>query len=692
MRILVITSCTGEKAVTSDQSLTLKDFSLGSRHIKQRENELKDLMRPAEALYTGQQHVRLMRGVQTIRQHVTNDGIPLNLDLWVLSAGYGLIPGDRMLAPYECTFQGMKSKELREWADKLKVPEQFRALITAKYDLGLILLGDNYLSACRVDDTVMFGGPTLFFCGSGVASRLPVLPNLRSVILSTTEATTFSCGLVGLKGEVAARLLSQLAEGKVNCESAFNPKLDILVKLKTPTTNEQASSRFHPVANPLLDSVIDIPPRWWQLPHREKLRYFIPEWDDQVDLNYDFENDTHSGGSGDWSNQVYAHQMLPWPAYDGILVSRIVAEKSKKKKALINQVGVHRYLRVPREYPVMGDCGAFGYIGEKEPPYTTEDVLDYYTRLDFDLGVSVDHLIVAATEADKLFRYELTIRNASDFIKEHKRRKLSWVPIGAVQGWDADSYVKAAKKYVQMGYKYLALGGLVRTPTEGIIEVIREVRKEIPSDVQLHLFGVARLPAIPQFASLGLNSVDSASMLRKAWLGSDRNYLTANGWYSAIRVPQSDGSFRVTRLVSDGTISAEDLATLETTCLKGLRKYAESATSPSESLLDSLVEYDTLVAGSRKGTRERIRRTLEDRPWAKCPCSICKTSGIEVLIFRGNNRNRRRGFHNTFVFYEMFQRAVQGEYLLERDAGRTFGFTGFGGGTGSGRGDGSGNG
>ena len=162
----------------------------------------------------------------------------------------------------------------------------------------------------------------------------------------------------------------------------------------------------------------------------------------------------------------------------------------------------------------MGDCGAFGYIGEKEPPYTTEDVLDYYTRLDFDYGVSVDHLIVAATEADKLFRYELTIQNAAEFIKDHKRRKLSWVPIGAVQGWDPESYVKAAKKYVRMGYKYLALGGLVRTPTDGIAQVIRDVRKEIPSEVQLHLFGVARLPAISKFSKLGLNSVDSASMLR----------------------------------------------------------------------------------------------------------------------------------------------------------------------------------
>ena len=44
----------------------------------------------------------------------------------------------------------------------------------------------------------------------------------------------------------------------------------------------------------------------------------------------------------------------------------------------------------------MGDCGAFGYIQKANPPYSTAEILDYYTRLGFDAGVSIDHLIVAA--------------------------------------------------------------------------------------------------------------------------------------------------------------------------------------------------------------------------------------------------------------------------------------------------------
>jgi hypothetical protein len=65
-----------------------------------------------------------------------------------------------------------------------------------------------------------------------------------------------------------------------------------------------------------VQKVISIPKSWYKSAHKSKLRYFIPEWDDQVDADYDFINDIHSGGSGNWHNQVYAHQMYPAPNYD----------------------------------------------------------------------------------------------------------------------------------------------------------------------------------------------------------------------------------------------------------------------------------------------------------------------------------------------------------------------------------------
>ena len=54
-----------------------------------------------------------------------------------------------------------------------------------------------------------------------------------------------------------------------------------------------------------------------------------------------------------------------------------------------------------------------------------------------------------------------------------------------------------------------------------------------------------------------------------------------------------------------------------------------------------------------------FEETLHDRPWEKCHCAICKEIGIEVILLRGNNRNRRRGFHNTYNFYRQFKKVLK---------------------------------
>ncbi|WP_435344857.1 DUF6884 domain-containing protein [Haloarchaeobius sp. HRN-SO-5] len=51
---------------------------------------------------------------------------------------------------------------------------------------------------------------------------------------------------------------------------------------------------------------------------------------------------------------------------------------------------------------------------------------------------------------------------------------------------------------------------------------------------------------------------------------------------------------------------------------------------------------------------EAYQQTLQNRPWEQCECPICIENGVEVCIFRGNDRNRRRGFHNTRRFYDEF--------------------------------------
>ena len=43
----------------------------------------------------------------------------------------------------------------------------------------------------------------------------------------------------------------------------------------------------------------------------------------------------------------------------------------------------------------MGDCGAFNYVHEEEPPYSVDEVFDFYEECGFDYGISVDHIILA---------------------------------------------------------------------------------------------------------------------------------------------------------------------------------------------------------------------------------------------------------------------------------------------------------
>jgi len=496
--------------------------------------------------------------------------------------------------------------------------------------------------------------------------QIPQAEKMFAFPLGNPEAKTYGAAVTSLKG----RVMEWLAEGltqegeKWLTELAQDPEIfpELLQEPKSTSPkkkNPNKKPRPKPIVNPNVDQVITLNDSWKNKPHRQRLSYFIPEWDDLVDPDHDFIMDQHSGGVMDWSNEVYAHQMYPEPNYDGILVSRAIAEINKKKKERINRLGVHRMLRVPDEFPIMGDCGAFDYIMEETPPYSTDDLLNYYTRLGFNYGVSADHLIVKATMDQYKFRYDLTIHNAEEFLKEHQKRGLTWTPIGAVQGWDPSSYAKAAERYVKMGYNYLALGGLVRSTTKDILYIVDEVRQLIPKDVKLHLFGIARPEAIPKLVKSGVNSIDSASHLRRAWFGIGQNYFTLEGkFYTAVRIPQINKSFRAKRMVSEGRVNLKKIEKIEKDCLRIIRLFDQGKVSTRETL-DIICEYDDLIMENRVSIRNILEETLIEKPWKHCPCNICKKDGIEVIIFRGNNRNRRRGFHNTYVFYRMLQKAIE---------------------------------
>ncbi len=442
--------------------------------------------------------------------------------------------------------------------------------------------------------------------------------------------------------------------------------------------------------------------------------FFLPDWDDRVDPFFDFERDIPSSNRDPYEHDAYHYELYGHLNCDGILVSRTVLEDSLKKTQKAKELGIHQYLRLPLNVPVLGDCGAFNYITEEMPPYNTEELLSYYEELGFNYGVSIDHLIVPSVlkcnryfkveksewieitlseylelkanpktqvisnkngryqsslfncdnrlicketqidESEKLRRYELTIKNAKDFIDGHKKKGCSFTPIGAVQGWDPASYAEAVSVYQKMGYTYIAIGGLVKSTNAEILSVLKEIAKVKNPETKIHLFGVARLNAIKSFSALGVSSVDSAGMLRQAWLSASSNYYSPDlSHYTAIRVPPADKGKASNRALESGKVSKEELIELENCCLTALRDFDKNAISITH-VMSKIETYGRFMGGD-ESLYKKYSRTLEDKPWKKCPCKLCKEIGIDIIIFRKNNRNRRRGFHNTWVFFNKFK-------------------------------------
>lgn len=415
------------------------------------------------------------------------------------------------------------------------------------------------------------------------------------------------------------------------------------------------------------------------------MKYFLPYWEDWVHKDFDPITETYTKTG--FENSIFAHEILEKPIYDGILVSlglfefklKLIKENGLPK--IRNFHNIREYLRLPEQYYIMGDCGAFTYINEKKPVISVEKAVYYYENLGFDYGISVDHICsnaviledecqidkfsfvevvqqkngkvkIILSEEEKEYRRKLSIENAYKFLKLSKNK--SFIPVGAVQGYNIETYIDSAKQLIEQGYEYLAFGGLASQKTEFISKLLDEIYKEIDTTkIKIHILGVLREELIEKMKEYNIYSFDSASYYRKAWLKASQNYLGIDKkWYSAIRVPQSKISRTKNKIPK--YISTDEIEKKEKKILKLLREFDKGNIKDIDSLLEEVISYDKIFL--RDSFNEEkfyllYKDTLENRIWKNCDCKICQSLGIDVVIFRGADRNKRRGFHNTYVLY-----------------------------------------
>ena len=418
--------------------------------------------------------------------------------------------------------------------------------------------------------------------------------------------------------------------------------------------------------------------------HSQSFLYFFPDWDDYV--NEPFLGEETSESEQRQPSRTYAHELFAKkPAYDGLLVS--LAQIKGRKGALyraherISRAKLLRTaMRIPRDVLLFGDCGAFSYAADARPPFSPTDAARLYDEHGFDVGASVDHIPLSEiryrsdkgkliseslSESTRRRRLALSLANARKFLTAWKRLRCKFVPLAVVHGLTTRSYVSSLRACLKMGYEHIAIGGLVPRSDREIMEVLAKVRRSLQEytrgakrNVWLHLFGILRPKLQPLFRTMGVSSFDSASYLRKAWLRSDQNYLAHDGktWYGTIRIPLS-GSKEMQRAALSKGIATKELIKRERACLTAVSGFNER-TKWAPEVLKTIDRYGPLL--ERKGEEnhfaEKHRLLLRKRPWTKCACVVCKGLGIDVAVFRGASRNKRRGFHNTWVFYQSLVR------------------------------------
>jgi hypothetical protein len=410
------------------------------------------------------------------------------------------------------------------------------------------------------------------------------------------------------------------------------------------------------------------------------MRFFFPDSQDQIDPSFDFTSEERATFRVRQRDDRYAHEALSAVPFDGILVSKTIVDGTPHaagkytaaQRQRLYRDGIREFFRLdnrpgPR-LATMGDCGAFSYVRDDVPPYSPEQVIDFYTGCGFDLGLSVDHVILgfdpAADDRDDETvrewrrRQQLTLELAAEFLATARRRKVAFTPLGVAQGWSPASYATAVRELQRMGYRRIALGGMVPLKTPEILACLRAVDTVRRADTELHLLGITRCEAVDRFASLGVTSFDSTSPFRQSFKDDRDNYYDLDRTYTALRVPQVDGNPKLKARIRAGEVRQAEAMELEQQCLRLLRAYDRRDASV-RSVLDALRSYEALYDGKRdRGVH--YEETLTDRPWQRCRCGICSDVGVEVAIFRGAERNKRRGFHNLYVFGERLQRELAG--------------------------------
>ena len=136
------------------------------------------------------------------------------------------------------------------------------------------------------------------------------------------------------------------------------------------------------------------------------MRFYFPDSQDQIDPSFDFESEERSPYRIRQRDDLYAHEILDPCPYDGMLISKAIVDGveggagkySAQQRQRLYREGIREFYRLDAgdgpPIDTIGDCGAFQYVRDPAPPYTIDEVIDFYEGCGVDAGISLDHVIL----------------------------------------------------------------------------------------------------------------------------------------------------------------------------------------------------------------------------------------------------------------------------------------------------------
>ncbi len=225
MRILVVSSCGKKKRIQPHKVPNCNDLT-NNASLSEWQSKSSHSVLPARDMYTGHQNRELVTGVDGLR---AVRGI--RVDLYIISAGFGVLNENTLIPPYECSFNNMKKATILERAEHLGIEEAFRDICGRNYDLLYIALSKKYMIAIGEQFLCGIDGTTLVFHKQKMEPRAVYVPSGSAAVKCFSQQGFKIHGVVGFKGDLL-RILMTYAREKKNAYSELHSWKDPL-KLRT---------------------------------------------------------------------------------------------------------------------------------------------------------------------------------------------------------------------------------------------------------------------------------------------------------------------------------------------------------------------------------------------------------------------------------------------------------------------------